>query len=568
MANIECQLCIVGAGVSGMVAALLAKKSGIDVLLVEKQSRGAQRSNAHYLDAYSLDILSRVGIDIASLINSAVPSPQSVSMTYCYDFSTVYDTVCLANNSDYIKASERTSFYGACVNVRYDTLVHSLIELLESMQVNVMWDSAFVSLDRSTKRVKFISTTEEWECQVDTLLACDGSHSLIRNQFVDDTFDTLQTFLSFSIHGDLTSYVKHPSLLYWLYHPVCRACLVAHDLSSYQVMQIPIFPPHESMDDYTPSRLLTMMRVLTGDENFFCQFSNISQWDMACYLAPSMQFDWVFLAGDSAHTMTPAGGLGLNTALGDVVNFIWKLAHSYHSKQQDVLTSYSEERYPVAKQNVLYSYENYQDFIRPAKALGLDITYAPWVAKYVAACERYLPTPFASIASLGVSLPINLASYAVRANNPISYSAMQQLKLAVANNADHFSGIKQHLHFRYASNFFVHAHNTVDTSLCEVGRRFEYVSMKMGASSWKKILNEESYRWTLIVDASWLTVALTKRLAKHAHVVSFSTQHTIWRVGLDTVDHSLLAIIIRPDVIVAWCGNDYKTFTQLIDKWL
>ena len=92
--------------------------------------------------------------------------------------------------------------------------------------------------------------------------------------------------------------------------------------------------------------------------------------------------------------------------------------------------------------------------------------------------------------------------------------------------------------------------------------------MKVGVSPWKKILKEDSYRWTLIVDASWLSVALTKRLAKRVHVVSFSTQQTLWRVGLDTVDHGLLAIIIRPDVIVAWCGNDYKTFTQLIDKWM
>lgn len=568
MASIDCQLCIVGAGVSGMVAALLAKKSGIDVLLVEKQPRGAQHSNAHYLDAYTLDILSRVGMDIPSLLTLAVASPQSVSMTYCYDFATVYDTVCLANSTEYKKASERTSSYGACANIRYDSLVQSLLVLLESMQVKVMWESTFVSLDHHAKRVRFTNTLGEWECKVDTLLACDGSHSQIRRQFIDDTFDTLQTFLSFSIHGDLTPYVKHPSLLYWLYHPVCRACLVAHDLSSYQVMQIPIFPPHESIDDYSPSRLLTMMRALTGDENFSCQFSDVSQWDMACYLAPSMQFDWVFLAGDSAHTMTPAGGLGLNTALGDVANFIWKLAHSYNTNTPDVLISYSEERYPVAKQNVSYSYDNYQDFIRPAKALGLDITYAPMVTQYLTMCERYLPTPLASFASFGVSLPINFVSHAVRANNPVSYSAMQQLKLAIANNADHFSGIKQHLHFRYASNFFVHDDNTVDTALCGVGRRFEYVSMKVGVSPWKKILKEDSYRWTLIVDASWLSVALTKRLAKRVHVVSFSTQQTLWRVGLDTVDHGLLAIIIRPDVIVAWCGNDYKTFTQLIDKWM
>jgi len=34
----------------------------------------------------------------------------------------------------------------------------------------------------------------------------------------------------------------------------------------------------------------------------------------------------VFLAGDSAHIVTPNGGLGMNTGIGDAIDLAWKLA--------------------------------------------------------------------------------------------------------------------------------------------------------------------------------------------------------------------------------------------------
>jgi hypothetical protein len=58
----------------------------------------------------------------------------------------------------------------------------------------------------------------------------------------------------------------------------------------------------------------------------------------------------VFLAGDSAHIHSPAGGQGMNTGIQDAVNLAWKLALVVHKKSSDsLLNSYSEEREPVAK---------------------------------------------------------------------------------------------------------------------------------------------------------------------------------------------------------------------------
>jgi hypothetical protein len=65
---------------------------------------------------------------------------------------------------------------------------------------------------------------------------------------------------------------------------------------------------------------------------------------------PDFRVGRIFLAGDSAHIHSPAGGQGMNTGIQDAMNLAWKLALVVHKKSPDsLLDSYNEEREPVAK---------------------------------------------------------------------------------------------------------------------------------------------------------------------------------------------------------------------------
>ncbi len=67
----------------------------------------------------------------------------------------------------------------------------------------------------------------------------------------------------------------------------------------------------------------------------------------------------VFIAGDSAHLMSPTGALGMNTGIQDAVDLGWKLEAVLRGwGGAELLGSYGSERRPVALRNVAASTEN------------------------------------------------------------------------------------------------------------------------------------------------------------------------------------------------------------------
>jgi 2-polyprenyl-6-methoxyphenol hydroxylase-like FAD-dependent oxidoreductase len=73
-------------------------------------------------------------------------------------------------------------------------------------------------------------------------------------------------------------------------------------------------------------------------------------------LVPQYRVGRVFLAGDAAHTHSPAGGLGMNTGMQDAANLGWKLAAVITGQAPDaLLDTYNAERRPAGQATVRIS---------------------------------------------------------------------------------------------------------------------------------------------------------------------------------------------------------------------
>lgn len=110
--------------------------------------------------------------------------------------------------------------------------------------------------------------------------------------------------------------------------------------------------------DPTPSRCLEIIRGSASDPELAVKILATGVWQKAALLADRFRKGRVFLAGDAAHRMTPAGALGMNTAIHDVHNLAWKLAAVLHGRASPaLLDTYEAERKPVASRSVAVSYQ-------------------------------------------------------------------------------------------------------------------------------------------------------------------------------------------------------------------
>ena len=73
-------------------------------------------------------------------------------------------------------------------------------------------------------------------------------------------------------------------------------------------------------------------------------------WQRRELVADRYQVGRVFFLGDAVHQLSPSGGFGLNTGIGDVTNLSWKLAAVLQGwGTPQLLASYDVERRPVGK---------------------------------------------------------------------------------------------------------------------------------------------------------------------------------------------------------------------------
>jgi hypothetical protein len=111
---------------------------------------------------------------------------------------------------------------------------------------------------------------------------------------------------------------------------------------------------HFSYHTPSPPRsdLVQELRAVTGLD-IHPEIVFVSAWEQNMLVASRHAEGRVLLVGDSNHVFIPAGGLGMNTGIGDAHNLAWKLAGAIQGwGGPHLVTSYETERNPVARRNL------------------------------------------------------------------------------------------------------------------------------------------------------------------------------------------------------------------------
>lgn len=117
-----------------------------------------------------------------------------------------------------------------------------------------------------------------------------------------------------------------------------------------------------SQDKIDPSTLdlPALLRSAFGRDDVDYELMRVLQWRRSHFTAGSYCSGRVVLAGDSAHTMSPTGGHGLNTGLGDVMDLSWMLQALLEGwGGPGLIEAYNAERRPIAIRNGMMSTRNF-----------------------------------------------------------------------------------------------------------------------------------------------------------------------------------------------------------------
>ncbi len=343
---LDCEVLVVGAGPTGLIAADLLKRSGVDVRIVEMRAEATRESRAFAVQARTLELMQSMGLADQMLANGVMTT--AVQMH-------VQGKFVGGMNTDRANAPD-TPFPYILMIAQSETeriLIEDLAALgvevergLEATELHQDADGAVATLRDDA------GATSTIRCAY--IVGADGSRSVVREaaniDFSGGTY--AQNFLLADCKVDWPLDHHHFRVFMngrrtGLFLPLGGSNLsrvMATDLTS-------------DIDDNASTPLpLDLTELQDAFEKSICLPAKLSdpiwvtRYRAHHRAAEKYRAGRFFLAGDAAHIHSPAGGQGMNTGLQDAANLAWKLgAVLRRGADDELLDNYHDERKPVGE---------------------------------------------------------------------------------------------------------------------------------------------------------------------------------------------------------------------------
>ncbi len=352
--RIEVPVLIVGGGPSGLCASILLSLHGVESLTVERHPGTSIYPRATGINIRSMEIFRSIGvadqirrasfsaeprIAFSRVLTDAEPRVSPSFRPHGLDVSPEEWTSCSQKELEPILLRAATSHSQA--RLLFGTELLGFEQTTDGINAHIG--------DRATGQL------HEVHCQY--LVATDGAMSPIRERLGLKMLGLGLLGHNVSIHfsAPLKSLLASgPNFLHFVQNDDVTGMFIATDAGSRWIFAVANQPAQgESTDSFTHVRAVELIRKGVGLPGLEVEIVGIVPWKMQADSAERWRVGNVFLAGDAAHRMTPAGGLGLNTGIQDVHNLCWKLAAALHGwADPGLLDTYETERRPVAEYNV------------------------------------------------------------------------------------------------------------------------------------------------------------------------------------------------------------------------
>jgi 4,5-epoxidase len=324
---------VVGAGPTGLVAALALAVSGVRCRLIDRRASPTADSRALGCQPRSMEILAALGV-AESIQRDSEPLAGSVVMR---GPKTLVTIGWVPPDAPY----PHTSVFPQ------PALEEVLRRRLAEFDVDVEWNSEFAGLDDQG----MAALADGERVPSNWIVGCDGAHSRVRDA-AGIAFEGKSTGEAHYL-ADVSFLPEDPvpGPAIWLAPDGPLMLIRLPGKPSVWRMFIDMTGEKTPLHEPTRESLQALMdrRALGPGRAIIDAVHWTSIYRTSIRLARRYCHERIFLAGDAAHVFPPYGGQGMNTGIQDAFNLGWKLAQVVQRKSsQALLETYEAERRPVA----------------------------------------------------------------------------------------------------------------------------------------------------------------------------------------------------------------------------
>jgi 2-polyprenyl-6-methoxyphenol hydroxylase-like FAD-dependent oxidoreductase len=388
---------IVGAGPTGLALACQLTRYGIDFVIVDKKEGVTPYSKALGVHARTLEIYEQI-----DLAKEAIAQGTIAGKVRMLESGNVLGEVELSNVGEGLSAYPYMLVFEQSRNEKL------LYDWLQANGRDVEWQTELESFSQNDDGVSATvrkSTGENQTLEAKYLVGCDGPRSLVRHSldlsFEGSTFERL--FYVADVHID------------WKFtHDALTVCIAPHSVVAFFPMPgekrwriVGSFPEGVDKDesDIVYEEIETQIKQEAQLELDITRVDWFSTYKVHTRHVNRFSSGRCFIAGDSAHIHTPAGGQGMNTGIQDAYNLAWKLAMVLrHSARAKLLDTYNEERLPNAKRLTETTDRMFNLAAGNDWFVGLiRNTIFPPMAKYILSIDSIRKRFFIMISQIGIN---------------------------------------------------------------------------------------------------------------------------------------------------------------------
>ncbi len=393
---------IVGAGPTGLMAAALLARCGVQVRIIDKAKDQAHESRAIGVQARSLELFHHMGLVDEVLRRGMITRGLQL----------------------FINGKRRGQIPFGDMG-RTDTPYPYLLMLSQAETENILvqdLEKRNIFVERSAEAISFEQTEHEVRTTFKNaqggtetitssyMIGADGAHSAVR-KWLGLSFEGAPYAQLFELADVKVEWpFEHDRLCVFLHGTSFGAYFPMHGKEMGRVLAI----SSTENNDVDPSIIGSMAMTLDKIQKSFSNVTNVptklsnptwlAQFHIHHRGVDRYRVGRVFVGGDSAHIHSPVGAQGMNTGLQDVANLCWKLAMVIQKKASEtLLDTYQAERWPIG-QKLLHFTDRFFSLIATRSFLLSHVRdfffrmLAPTITRFPAARYR----AFNFISQLGI----------------------------------------------------------------------------------------------------------------------------------------------------------------------